>query len=70
MLRLSSNMIGISNDETNFPHKFLLTSRQVARLPNAFKIIHQLTRHTTRRISWKFSWSISKNRITINKKCY
>ena len=37
MLRLSSNMIGISNDETNFPHKFLLTSRQVATLPKAFE---------------------------------
>ena len=30
-------MIGISNDETNFPHKFLLTSRQVATLPKAFE---------------------------------
>ena len=37
MLRLSSNMIGISNGETNFPHKFLLTSRQFAGLPNAFE---------------------------------
>ena len=37
MLRLSSNMIGISNDETNFPHKFLLSSRQVAAHPNAFE---------------------------------
>ena len=27
VLRLSSNMIG--NDETNFPHEFLLTDRQV-----------------------------------------
>ena len=25
VLRLSSNMIGNTNDETNFPHKFLLT---------------------------------------------
>ena len=29
VLRLSQNMIGDSNDETNFPHKFLLTDRQV-----------------------------------------
>ena len=34
MLRLSSNMIG--NDETNFPHKVLLTNRQVANLRKAF----------------------------------
>ena len=27
VLRLSSNMIGNSNDETNFPHKLLLTNR-------------------------------------------
>ena len=30
VLRLSSNMIGNSDDETNFPHKLLLTNRQVA----------------------------------------
>ena len=29
-LRLSSNMIGNSDDETNFPHDLLLTNRQVA----------------------------------------
>ena len=28
-LRLSSNMILNSGDETNFPHKLLLTNRQV-----------------------------------------
>ena len=32
VLRLSSNMIGNSNDETNFPHKLLLTNRQVVNL--------------------------------------
>ena len=35
-LRLSSNMIGYSDDETNFPHKLLLTNRQVANLRKAF----------------------------------
>ena len=30
VLRLSSNMIGNSDDETNFPQKLLLTDRQVA----------------------------------------
>ena len=34
VLRLSSNMISKSNDETNFPHK-LLTNRQVASLCEA-----------------------------------
>ena len=28
-LNLSSNLIGNSNDETNFPHKFILTNTQV-----------------------------------------
>ena len=36
VLRLSSNMIGNSNDETNFSHKLLLTNRQVANLRKAF----------------------------------
>ena len=36
VLRLSSNMIGNSEDKTNFPHKLLLTNRQVANLRKAF----------------------------------
>ena len=28
-IKFSANMIGDSNDETNFPHKLLLTDRQV-----------------------------------------
>ena len=36
VLTLSSNMIGNSDDETNFPHKLLLTNRQVANLRKAF----------------------------------
>ena len=36
ILRLSSNMIGNSDDETNFPDKLLLTNRQVANLRKAF----------------------------------
>ena len=35
-LRLSSNMIGNSDDETIFPHKLLLTNRQAAILRKAF----------------------------------
>ena len=34
VLRLSSNMVG--DDETNFPHKLLLTYRQVSNLRKAF----------------------------------
>ena len=34
VLRLSSNTVG--DDETNFPHKLLLTNRQVANLSKAF----------------------------------
>ena len=36
ILRLSPNMIGDSNDETNFPHKLLLTERQVSSLRKSF----------------------------------
>ena len=35
-LSLSLNVIGDSNDETNFPHKLLLTDAQVSRLRKAF----------------------------------
>ena len=35
-LRLSSIMIGNSDDNTNFPHELLLTNRQVANLRKAF----------------------------------
>ena len=36
VLRLSSNMIGHSEDEINFPYKLLLINRQVANLRKAF----------------------------------
>ena len=35
-LRLSPNVIGDSNDEANFPHKLLLTNRQVSSIRKAF----------------------------------
>ena len=35
-LRLSSNMVGNSNDNTNFPHELLLTNRQVENIRKAF----------------------------------
>ena len=36
VLRLSSNMVGNSNDNTNFPHELLLTNRQVANIRKSF----------------------------------
>ena len=35
-LNLSSNLIGDSNDEINFPHKFLSTNTQVSKICRAF----------------------------------
>ena len=35
-MKLSSNVVGDSNDENNFPHKLLLTNTQVLRLRKAF----------------------------------
>ena len=35
-LYLSSNVVGDSNDETNFPHKLSLTNAQFLRLRTAF----------------------------------
>ena len=72
-------MIGNSEDETNFPHKLLLTNRQVANLHKAF------ANHTSADIKLsktqlsnmiqlggflaKLLKSITRNRITINEKC-
>ena len=36
VLRISSNMVGNSNDNTNFPHELLLTNRQAANIRKAF----------------------------------
>ena len=36
VLRLSPTMIGNSDDQTNFPHKLLVTERQVSHFRNAF----------------------------------
>ena len=36
VLRLSSNMVGNSSDNTNFPHELLLTDRQVTNIRKAF----------------------------------
>ena len=36
ILRLSSNMIGNSDDKTSFPHELLLTNRQASNLHKDF----------------------------------
>ena len=36
VIRLSPDVIGESNDQTNFPHELLLTNRQVSRIRKAF----------------------------------
>ena len=36
VIRLSPNMIGDSNDKTNFPHELLLTDRQVSSICKTF----------------------------------
>ena len=35
-LKLSSNVVCYSNDEDNFPHKLLLTNKEVSKLRKAF----------------------------------
>ena len=35
-LNISLNLIGSSNDETNFPDKLLLTNKQVSKIHQAF----------------------------------
>ena len=35
-MKISSNIVGDSNDENNFPHKLLLTNTQVLKLCKAF----------------------------------
>ena len=35
-INLSSNIIDDANDETNFPHKLLLTNTQVSKIPETF----------------------------------
>ena len=42
VLRISSSMVGNSNDNTNIPHELLLTNRQVANILKAFAN-HSLT---------------------------
>ena len=42
ILNLLSNLIGNSNDETNFPHKLLLTDTKSLKLLQILQMVHQL----------------------------
>ena len=51
VLWLSSNMVG--DNEINFPHKLLLTNRQVANLHKTFaNYLSNILDDTVKRISW------------------
>ena len=41
-LKLSSNVVGHSNDENKFSDKLLLTNMQVSRFCKALQMVHQL----------------------------
>ena len=40
-LKLPWNVVGDSNDDTNFPQKLSLTNTQVSRLRKGLKMVHQ-----------------------------
>ena len=42
VLKISSSMVGNSNDNINFPHELLLTNRKVAKFVKLLLITHQL----------------------------
>ena len=42
ILKISSNVVGDSNDKNNFPHKLLLTNTQVGGFVKLLQIVHQL----------------------------
>ena len=79
VLRLSSNMIGDSNDKINFSHELLLTNRQIANLCKAFS--NYLSTHinlSKTQISkmmqsggfhGRFLGPLLKKRTTINEEC-
>ena len=79
VLRISSNMVGNSNYNTNFPHEFLLTNRQVS---NICKVFDKNTSTDIKLSKTQLSKmipsggflgrlfrSITKNWITFNEEC-
>ena len=76
ILRLSSNMISNSDDETDFPHKLLPINRQVENLGKAFASYSLADIKLSKIQLSKMIQSgvflgrpITKNRIAINEKC-
>ena len=75
VLRLSSNIVGNSDDEINFPHKLLLTNRQTLSLQNAFNnhtsadIKFSKAQLNAKRRVFKIFNAIIKIRITLIKIC-
>ena len=68
LFRLSSNMIGNSNNETNFPHKLLLTNRQILSLRKIFANHTSVDINAKRRV-FKIFNAIVKIRIVFIKIC-
>ena len=62
-------MIGNSDDEIKFPHKLLLTNRQVANLRKAFSSYLSTDIKLSKIQLLKKIQSITKNSININEKC-
>ena len=67
VLRISSNMVGDSGDNTNFPHELLLTNRQIEYIRKAFAN-HLSTDIKLSKTQLSFR-SITKNWITFNEEC-
>ena len=40
--KISSNVVGDSNNKNNFPHELLLTNTQVSKLRKALQTVHRL----------------------------
>ena len=46
---LSSNVVGDSNDEINFPHELLLAGTKVSKIRKFLQVFHQLTKNFRKR---------------------
>ena len=75
-LKLSSNVVGDSNDENNFLHKLLLTNTQVSKLlannssANMKLLKTQLYKKRTIRKIFRYTFrTITENWIAFNEKC-
>ena len=75
VLRLSSNTAGNSHDETNFPHKLLVTNRQVANLSKSFSSHSSANTNLPKTQLCNIIQlggilgTITKNKIIIKEKC-